>query len=116
MLPPGNPHWLLPPATAMFSMPDHRLPRNAETLSFGTTRQTCGERVERKSFTQGSFTVRVFPLMETISFACISERQRGTTLIAAEFALARSPTLIAWAPVLGPVQENEGCRLKYCAS
>src|SRR5215813_8585901 len=114
MLPPGNPHWLLPPATAMFSMPDQRLPRNAETLSFGTTRHTCGERVVRKSFTQGSFIVSVLPLMETISFACINERQRGTALIAAELALARSWTLLTdGAPVLGPSQSYEGCRLKY---
>src|SRR5215813_5977962 len=116
MVPPGKPHWLLPPATAMFSMPDQRLPRNAETLSFGTTRHTCGEREVRKSFTSGSFRTRVLPLMETISLACITERQRGTVLIAVELALARSLTLIAPAPVLGAAQEYVGCRLKNWAS
>src|SRR5215468_1054464 len=116
MVPPGKPHWLLPPATAMFSMPDQRLPRNAETLSFGTTLHTCGEREVRKSFTSGSFRTRVLPLMETISLVCITERQRGTALTAAELALARLLTFTAGAPVLGPAQEYEGCRLKYWPS
>src|SRR6516165_8610390 len=107
MLPPGKPHWLLPPATAMFSMPDQRLPRNAEVLSFGTTRHTWAERELKKSFTSGSFRVRVSPLMATISLVCITDRQRGTALIAAELALARSPTLICGAPVLGPSQAYE---------
>src|SRR5689334_15271758 len=112
MLPPGNPHWLLPPATATFSMPDQRLPRNAEVLSLATMRHTWAERDVKKSFTSGSFSVRVLPLMATISLACITERQRGTALIAAELALERSPTLIEEAPVPGPAQENAGCRLK----
>src|SRR5215470_17642717 len=112
MLPPGKPHWLLPPATAMFSIPDQRLPRNTERLSLATIRHTCGERESMKSFVSGSFRKRVFPLMAVISAACDSERQRGTAFTAAAFALERSPTLIPGAPVLGPAQENEGCRLK----
>ncbi len=55
MVPPGKPHWLLPPATPMDSMPDQRLPRNTERLSFGTTRHTWGCRQAKKSFTNASF-------------------------------------------------------------
>src|SRR4029079_3159898 len=116
MLPPGNPHWLLPPATAMFSMPDHRLPRKTERLSLGTTRQSWAEREAKKSFTSGSLRVSVLPLMAVISLVCITERHRGTTLTAAALALPTSKTLIPPAPVLGPVQEKVGCRLKYCPS
>src|SRR5215469_6555081 len=110
MAPPGKPHWLLPPATAMFSIPDHRLPSATERLSFATVRQTCGERDCMKSFVSGSLRTRVLPLMAVISLACDSERQRGTAFTAAEFALERSLTLTAGAPVLGPAQEKEGCR------
>ena len=54
--------------------------------------------------------------MAVISQVCITDRQRGTALTAAAFALPRSFTLTPGAPVPGPAQEKEGCRLKYCPS
>src|SRR5262249_5937508 len=54
--------------------------------------------------------------MATISLVCIIERQRGTAFTAAALALERLLMLTAGAPVLGPAQENVGCRLKYWAS
>src|SRR5712675_3763994 len=107
---PGKPQRLLPPATAMFSMPDQRLPTGSEREFSGTVRQTCGLRESGKSMWRGSFRVRTLPLMATISFSCIVERHCGTTFCAAVLAevmllMLGSPG----APVEGPFQVKPGC-------
>src|SRR5215510_15752624 len=105
MEPPGKPHRLLPPATAMFSSPHQRLPTGMESVLSGTVRQTCGDIESGKSMLSGSRRLMTLPLISVISVACIVERHHGTAVRAATLAEGRSVTRgICGAPVLGPFQ------------
>src|SRR5512141_2625694 len=66
-VPPGNPHMLLPPATATSSMPLHRFPTGRVFVLFGMLRQTWGLADNGKSMFNGSRSVNVFPLTAVIS-------------------------------------------------